>query len=99
MILLVSKEYSENRKALGWIAPDFGEVDVRVNASPSQVESVFKSNPNAIHVFGGIDAFTFVYFAFKRAVALNSHILVYLETVNLNGFKGFLDILNINFFF
>ncbi|WP_143960700.1 glycosyltransferase family 4 protein [Litoribacter populi] len=90
VILLVSKEYSENRKALGWTAPNFGEVDVRVDASSSQVESVFKNHPNAIHVFGGIDAFQFVYEAFKRAIALNSHILVYLETVNLKGLKGIL---------
>ncbi|MBS9523190.1 glycosyltransferase family 4 protein [Litoribacter ruber] len=88
VMLLVNKDFSENRKDLGWIAPDFGNVEVRVAPSKSEVEQVFRSHPEAIHVFGGIDAFPFVFEAFKLAVGLKSRILVYLETVNLEGFKG-----------
>ena len=91
--LLVSKEWAENRKDLGWEKPDLEGVEVIVSPDDEQINSIFDSKPFAIHSFGGIDAFPFVYKALKLAISKKVRIIIHLEPLNLDGWKGKMRIL------
>jgi len=86
--LLVSKEWADNRKELGWEKPNLDGVEVYVSPDDNQINEIFKAKANAIHSFGGIDAFPFVYKALKLAVKNKVRIFIHLEPLNLDGFKG-----------
>ncbi|KEO72583.1 hypothetical protein EL17_17755 [Anditalea andensis] len=91
--LLVSKEWAENRKNLGWEKPNLDGVRVIISPNDEVIQEVFTTKANAIHSFGGIDAFPFVYKAFKLAVKKKVNITVHLEPLNLDGVKGKIRIL------
>lgn len=91
--LLVSKEWAENRKDLGWEKPDLEGVEVIVSPDDEQINSIFDSKPFAIHSFGGIDAFPFVYKALKLGISKKVRIIIHLEPLNLDGWKGKMRIL------
>jgi len=91
--LLVDKEWAENRKQLGWEIPNLEGVKVIVSPDDEQINNIFESKPFAIHSFGGIDAFPFVYKALKLAVKNKARITIQLEPLNLDGLKGKIRIL------
>jgi len=91
--LLVSKEWAENRKELGWEKPNLEGVEVYVSPDDNQIKDIFKTKANAIHSFGGIDAFPFVYKALKLAIKNQVRIIIHLEPLNLSGLKGRIRIL------
>jgi glycosyltransferase involved in cell wall biosynthesis len=86
--LLVSKEWAEDRKELGWAKPNLDGVDVFISPDENQVKEIFRTKANAIHSFGGIDAFPFVYNALKLAIKNKVRIFIHLEPLNLSGLKG-----------
>jgi len=86
--LLVSKEWAENRKELGWEKPNLDGVEVFVSPDDNQINEIFEAKANAIHSFGGIDAFPFVYKALKLAIKNKVRIFIHLEPLNLSGLKG-----------
>lgn len=86
--LLVDKEWAENRKELGWEKPDLEGVEVFISPNEEKINSIFESKPKAIHSFGGIDAFPFVYKALKLAIKKRVKITIHLEPLNLDGLKG-----------
>jgi len=86
--LLVAKEWAENRKELGWEKPNLEGVEVFIAPDDEQINSIFDSKPKAIHSFGGIDAFPFVYKALKLAIEKQVKIIIHLEPLNLDGLKG-----------
>ena len=86
--LLVSNEWADNRKALGWEKPNLEGVEVYIAPTDEQIKSIFESKADAIHSFGGIDAFPFVYQALKLAIKNKVKIIIQLEPLNLDGIKG-----------
>jgi len=91
--LLVSNEWADNRKELGWEKPNLEGVEVYIAPDEKQILSIFESKAEAIHSFGGIDAFPFVYKALKLAIKKNVRIIIHLEPLNLSGTKGKMRIL------
>jgi len=88
VLLIVAQEWTENRKNLGWEMPDMTGVEIIIAPDDKKIKSVIESSPKAIHNFAGIDAFPFVFKAFKLAISYKLKIFVHLEPINLNGIKG-----------
>ena len=90
ILLVVEQRLDQERKGDGWNIPDMGKTKIVVAPDDKTIDNLILGNKDAIHVFSGINAFPMVYKAFKKVVALNLQILVYVEPYVWFGVKGFL---------
>ena len=68
-----------------------GKTKIIVAPDDKTIDNLILENKDAVHVFSGINAFPMVYKAFKKVVALDLKILVYVEPYVWFGIKGFLE--------
>lgn len=85
--VIFESDVSPERRACGWTMPDVGRATVRsVGICPAEAREIFaRSEPSAIHIFGGIGAYPAIYAAFRSAVRARARIGVVTEGVFLAG--------------
>jgi glycosyltransferase involved in cell wall biosynthesis len=90
VVLVVEKEFEEQRKDHGWNIPSMGKSNIVVAPSKDQIYELIKNNIDSIHVFSGTHAFPMVGKAFDIACSFKIKILVYAEPYRFLGIKGWL---------
>ncbi|MDR2039814.1 MAG: glycosyltransferase family 4 protein [Bacteroidales bacterium] len=85
--LVVEESIGKERTQEGWIDPNFGKTDIVVSPDEVHFHQMIE-NPEAIHVFSGIDSFDLASRAFKIAVRQKKRLGVILEPYDWLGWKG-----------
>jgi glycosyltransferase involved in cell wall biosynthesis len=94
VIVALEGDISEERRNLGWGAPDYGLAVVEVGLSPDRIDRIIAaSGPDAIHIFSGLGAYKGVYAAFRRCVQELRHVGIMAEASPVRGLRGLARVL------
>lgn len=85
--LVVPRLMESDRLNDGWQIPDMGNANLVIEPTKSEIDQLLQGCE--IHVFSGINAYSMVYLAFKKAVACRKKVIVYAEPFDNRGIKGF----------
>jgi len=85
--LVAAEEIDAQRRREKWNVPSMGNAKVVLNPDDGIINRLI-DEPDAEHVFSGINAYPMVYKAFKRAVKLGHQVSVMAEPYEWDGLKG-----------
>jgi len=79
----------EDRRAMGWVVPEFGDVTVRVLRSAADARTaVREAPPDTVHVFSGMYAYPLVSAGFREACRLGRTVGLMVESNTFLGWRG-----------
>lgn len=84
------KDLSQERRNLGWYEPNFGNCKVYCLRDLDVSKIISTIPPGSINIFSGISTYPKIYKIFKKAILTDTKNYVQMESVNEQGFKGYL---------
>jgi glycosyltransferase involved in cell wall biosynthesis len=87
--IVVSEPVSPDRLAMGWIAPNFGEVGILMNPDRRAVDALLQMDPErTVHMFGAALGYPWGRYALYRAARLGRCMGIMSEASDPDGWKA-----------